>query len=662
VVLIAIVAAFPAIRHVLTQDVAGEADVTASSSELGHDPAAIIDGTDDSPGNDWHATAGEGEWIRLEWGSAHSLSHIIFAASDDEHRIASGALSFSDGSSLFVTFDPATAVQDVPFIERSATWVEFTVISLAAGATAAGIGELSAFAPDGTGTFVEPATTLADTTATSGGEGTGSWSELTWPQAGEIASVQLTGVAATANVTSGALVFGDGSTLPVGAINPDPAYPTTLAFMPRVATSVRFVVSTADGSGPVGVVRVGVFPTGVTPPRPTVSTAVETLPEDVFPEGCADSSPAAAPNEITVLCPTPNTKVAESADVMLRSEGLKRIEAQLIPNLATATLPPVVELTPDASGLTKATIDLSALPEGPLAIRLQGYADAAQGSLPTEGALVYLQLYRESTRVSVATPAPTSPEAEGMTLTYDEEFTGAISASPTGDGAEYASSKPTFEGVDEFGDAIFADPERGLNNLAVVGGDLLRIAVGPKPANLVDPKGWGREHIGGFLSSARVGGSGFSTQYGYFEARMLMPAGKGTWPAFWMLPTSSTVSEQSTIAEIDAVEMYGHDPTGNCQATHSYVDGVETKNIQCGDKFINDVAGLAWHVYGVKVAPGGMTFYIDGKQVASAAQIPGGGDPMFFLTNLALGGGWPIDLSQVGDSAALYVDYIRVYN
>jgi hypothetical protein len=34
---------------------------------------------------------------------------------------------------------------------------------------------------------------------------------------------------------------------------------------------------------------------------------------------------------------------------------------------------------------------------------------------------------------------------------------------------------------------------------------------------------------------------------------------------------------------------------------------------------------------------------------------------MFFMVNLALGGGWPIDLAAVQDRATAYVDYVRVY-
>lgn len=36
-------------------------------------------------------------------------------------------------------------------------------------------------------------------------------------------------------------------------------------------------------------------------------------------------------------------------------------------------------------------------------------------------------------------------------------------------------------------------------------------------------------------------------------------------------------------------------------------------------------------------------------------------DPLYFLINLATGGGWPVDLSRYGGIADMYVDYVRVY-
>ena len=36
--------------------------------------------------------------------------------------------------------------------------------------------------------------------------------------------------------------------------------------------------------------------------------------------------------------------------------------------------------------------------------------------------------------------------------------------------------------------------------------------------------------------------------------------------------------------------------------------------------------------------------------------------PLFFMINLATGGGWPVDLSRYDGRVDMYVDYIRVYS
>jgi hypothetical protein len=35
--------------------------------------------------------------------------------------------------------------------------------------------------------------------------------------------------------------------------------------------------------------------------------------------------------------------------------------------------------------------------------------------------------------------------------------------------------------------------------------------------------------------------------------------------------------------------------------------------------------------------------------------------PLFFMVDLATGGGWPVDLSRYDGRADMYVDYVRVY-
>jgi beta-glucanase (GH16 family) len=116
------------------------------------------------------------------------------------------------------------------------------------------------------------------------------------------------------------------------------------------------------------------------------------------------------------------------------------------------------------------------------------------------------------------------------------------------------------------------------------------------------------------------------------------------------------------VAEIDIVELYGHDPRGACHTTHSYAGGRDTGGVAlCGQRFDSATAALQWHVYGVTVGRTEIVYWIDGKVVARAPQVKGGGKPMFFMLDLNLGGGWPIKLDPVQNRAAMYVDWVRVY-
>jgi beta-glucanase (GH16 family) len=255
----------------------------------------------------------------------------------------------------------------------------------------------------------------------------------------------------------------------------------------------------------------------------------------------------------------------------------------------------------------------------------------------------------------------------GRTLAYAEEFDRPLSLSRNGIGADYAAAKPTYWGDQDFGGAVFPYPDWGFDNVRVVDDRYLRIDVAPAPPGFVDPQGWGRKHLGGLLASARQGGSGFSAQYGYFEARMLAPAVPGTWPAFWTLPSDNLDAPTPVEAEFDAVELYGHDPRKVCQSTHAHRSDQDAHGsdqddgiAHCVQHFATERAALSWHTYGVSVLPTGITFYVDGRVTATAPQVEGGDAPMFFLVDLALGGGWPIDLRSVQDRAALYVDYVRV--
>ena len=57
-----------------------------------------------------------------------------------------------------------------------------------------------------------------------------------------------------------------------------------------------------------------------------------------------------------------------------------------------------------------------------------------------------------------------------------------------------------------------------------------------------------------------------SWKYGYFEARLKLPTGKGTWPAFWMMPRNYTAWPDD--GEIDIMEEVGYDPNVILSTVH----------------------------------------------------------------------------------------------
>jgi beta-glucanase (GH16 family) len=147
-----------------------------------------------------------------------------------------------------------------------------------------------------------------------------------------------------------------------------------------------------------------------------------------------------------------------------------------------------------------------------------------------------------------------------------------------------------------------------------------------------------------------------------FEARMTGAPGAGTWPAFWLLDTESATRRSTTSGEVDAVELYGHNPTGSCHALHTWDNGVDQADVvTClEDNGFSDWA-MTWHTYGVRIVPDGAVYYIDGVQVATATGLRQHSEPFYFMVNLALGGGWPVDLSPTGEVSDLYIDWIRVW-
>ena len=200
----------------------------------------------------------------------------------------------------------------------------------------------------------------------------------------------------------------------------------------------------------------------------------------------------------------------------------------------------------------------------------------------------------------------------------------------------------------DFGDARFLDP--GPNGPFKVKDGMLSITASKDRAGR-----W----TSGLIAAADASGAGTGTRYGYFEARMKMPPGPGTWPAFWLAALKPVQGSDRNV-EIDVIEYYGQFTSAYRTALHIwYKDAAKTR--ADGDKI--DVADgslvQGFHTYGVDVSPRSVVFFFDGKPVWSQPTPPELDGPLYPLVNLALGSGWPIDKTPT--PSVLLVDYVHVY-
>lgn len=161
-------------------------------------------------------------------------------------------------------------------------------------------------------------------------------------------------------------------------------------------------------------------------------------------------------------------------------------------------------------------------------------------------------------------------------------------------------------------------------------------------------------------------------QYGWFEARINLPKGKGTWPAFWMMPVGNDWSTNPwpMCGEIDIMEEVGCVPNEVSSSIHTQ-DYNHTKNTQKTHAMTISNAEGEYHVYALEWTEDSITTYVDGNlQLRVLKANLGSGHnqwPFHYafypILNLAWGGSWG-GMKGVDESAlpvTMSVDYIRVF-
>ena len=160
--------------------------------------------------------------------------------------------------------------------------------------------------------------------------------------------------------------------------------------------------------------------------------------------------------------------------------------------------------------------------------------------------------------------------------------------------------------------------------------------------------------------------------YGYFEARICLPSGKGTWPAFWMMPSNVDWSTNGwpRCGEIDIMEEVGVDANKVSSSLHTE-NYNHTKGTQKTHEMTCAGAEGNFHTYALEWTEDAITTYVDGKVQLKATKAEMGTDhaswPFHYafypILNLAWGGDWGgyKGVDEAALPVVMKVDYVRVF-
>ena len=371
--------------------------------------------------------------------------------------------------------------------------------------------------------------------------------------------------------------------------------------------------------------------------------------------------------QVSVSAPDYCSDVKGDTRVTLAAPGFKSVTVKCWKQGAGfGTDSTVATVDLDAQGKGSFVFPADDYPHGPITVRISGDNGFAKDNC-------YLQLYNKGgVSWNEGIPKDPPPAAKGMKLVFVDDFKDALSISSTDAKATYYPHKPP-KGWQDFSAHVFSDPDSPKNPFTQVD-SYLRIRASDKT------------HSSGLISSMKNDGSGIKVSAPcYFECRFLGPNAIGTWPGFWLMTDYMTnydkLKDKTPCDELDIIEAYGGEGPGSPNAGDTYMitphcwnqgeagKALETKAekgmhnpIRMKKAGIPSTWYETFHVYGCKITETETIYYCDNIEVGRHATLPlSKKEPLFFMINLATGGGWPVDLSRYNGLADMYIDYVRVY-
>jgi Glycosyl hydrolases family 16 len=371
--------------------------------------------------------------------------------------------------------------------------------------------------------------------------------------------------------------------------------------------------------------------------------------------------------EVSVVSPAYCSDIKGDTRITVAAAGFKNVTAKCWKQGDGFGADSTVSVVPlDAEGNGSFIFPADQYPHGPITIRISGDNRASKDNC-------YLQLYNKG-GASWNEGAPKDPPApaKGMELLFADDFSGPLSISTADPKATYFDHKPLGG---DFSTIPFTGHDDRNNPFSQVD-TYLRIRADAKKKS------------SGLISSLHNDGHGIKASTPcYFECRFLAPNAIGTWPAFWLMtdyPTerkNGKPENQVLVDELDIIEAYGgegpHEPNSYdlYQVTpHAWNQGNAGKAAEArAQKELHNPTSMkkagipstwfeTFHIYGCLVTDTDTIYYCDNIEVGRHKTLDvSKKQPLFFMINLATGGGWPVDLSRYDGVADMYVDYVRVY-
>jgi beta-glucanase (GH16 family) len=170
-------------------------------------------------------------------------------------------------------------------------------------------------------------------------------------------------------------------------------------------------------------------------------------------------------------------------------------------------------------------------------------------------------------------------------------------------------------------------------------------------------------------TSARLASKAY-WKYGRIEVRALIPEGRGTWSAIWMMPGGWTFNDGNwpDVGELDIMEHVGHDLNVVHASAHSKDYQWQAKTQKTAIITIPE-ATEKYHNYIMEWTPEVINAYVDDSLYFTYENERLGetkwpyDKPFYLILNLAVGGAWgnAKGIDEEAFPQTMAFDYVRIY-